>query len=593
MKKRYSLLTIMVVFLLIIQSLNSFAIPDPGNGQGIKAPAVWILSVGIDDYGSIVFKNCKSDASSFIEFFKDQYRRLYKIDAEKPNFNSFLLLDKDATKDSIMKVLKIIASKASPKDYFIFNYSGESNTLPIDSVTSKTFFYPYEVTGEVYKPSNRNKNDTSDVKKQMLSLQIVQEHIQLIPAIRQLIISEAGPSAKFKSEFIKMLMQNSPEVASILNKNRVIIIPNNSGLDNFKCKGTNIAKGPINYFITSLDALYNVYDIFNPKNAPALTYQLESPQYTCDYFFEQYFKVFFERDFLKEYNDISGDEGNATRGITPKAQKKNEAAGLIGRHVALVIGTDHYASKDWPKLSNPIFDAEAISAELTNSYGFDVTLLKDPPMDSIYAAIGRYFRTLQSNDQLLIYFAGHGDFDEDMLDDGFIVCSNSKSVEDDPMRNTYIQYSRLKRMINKIPAKQILILSDVCHGGVFDDRILGTAKRDGVYKSINNKNVLNFLNEKAPYKVRRLLSSVGKESAFDGRAGKHSPFANLLMQVLRAKGEGKNGIVTLSDIYAVLQTSSMNEDENLKIAPHIANFQDDDPLGEFILIPVEQNSQVN
>ena len=146
-------------------------------------------------------------------------------------------------------------------------------------------------------------------------------------------------------------------------------------------------------------------------------------------------------------------------------------------------------------------------------------------------------------------------------------------------------------MINKIPARQVLVLLDICHGGVFDENVLGGAQRNGSSDNSTNRNVLQFLREKSQYKIRRALSSVGKDAAFDGKAGKHSPFANLLLQVLRARGSASNNIVTLADIYAVLQTASLNENSTLRISPHMAGFGDNDPLGEFILIPLDQGNQ--
>ncbi|HEX4875612.1 MAG TPA: caspase family protein, partial [Chitinophagaceae bacterium] len=198
-----------------------------------------------------------------------------------------------------------------------------------------------------------------------------------------------------------------------------------------------------------------------------------------------------------------------------------------------------------------------------------------------------YYKNLREDDQFIIYIAGHGDFDQGFLDDGFIVCTDSKSPEADPLRNTYIQHTKLKKMINKMPAKQLLILLDICHGGVFDENVLGKT-RDNPAASIANRNVLQLLKDKSPLVTRKVLSSVGKGSAFDGKAGKHSPFATYLLKILNARG-GTEGIITLSDIYALLQKASLNETETLKISPHIAGFGQNDPESEFILIPFEKN----
>ncbi|MBK9661314.1 MAG: hypothetical protein IPO68_15680 [Chitinophagaceae bacterium] len=175
------------------------------------------------------------------------------------NFNEYLLLGEKATKKAIIDALKDIASKASFDDYFIFNFSGYSTLHTSDSTNFSTYFFPF--SNSPLFESVAKKNIPKDVvDSQLISLRTLQEYIQLIPANNQLFISEAGPSEKFKTEFIKSLMQNSPAVASLLNKNRVIIVPNGFGADDVKCEGNRINKGPINYYITSLDASENIYD---------------------------------------------------------------------------------------------------------------------------------------------------------------------------------------------------------------------------------------------------------------------------------------------------------------------------------------------
>jgi len=213
-------------------------------------------------------------------------------------------------------------------------------------------------------------------------------------------------------------------------------------------------------------------------------------------------------------------------------------------------------------------------------------------MDTIYKAISEYYSKAKPNDQLVIYFAGHGDADNELLDDGFIVCNDSKPVEQDPMRNSYISYDKLKKILNNIPARQILVLLDVCHGGTFDANAFnkkGSDTKDGTY-NITNRNVLQLLKDKLPLRTRKFLSSVGSEPAFDGQAGRHSPFANFILQILRTRGSGSNGIITLKEIYAVLETASLNETATLKISPQMNDFGNVDAFTEFIFIPVEKTT---
>lgn len=114
--------------------------------------------------------------------------------------------------------------------------------------------------------------------------------------------------------------------------------------------------------------------------------------------------------------------------------------------------------------------------------------------------------------------------------------------------------------------------------------------RDGEFSTITNRNVLQYLKDKLPLRTRKFLLSVGSEPAFDGKAGQNSLFATFLLAILREKGKGSNGIITLSDIFKMLQTASLNETAALKISPAMADFGNVDAFSEFILIPMENTS---
>ncbi|MBN8688714.1 MAG: caspase family protein [Chitinophagales bacterium] len=559
--------------------------------------AAWVLSVGIDNYtGGIAqhYRNCESDARSYNEFFRNQFMKAgHSIPASF--YHGYLLTGEKASRAAILETLREIAERAAPGDYFIFNFSGLSYPLSADGEKESTCFFPWDSAGFSKEVIDSKRPQAKLISERLISLKVLQEYFQMIPAKQQLLITESGPTRNFKTEFLRTLMQNSPLVSGLLNKNRIIMVPEGFGLDNLFCKGKSAGKGPLNFYLTSLDSTLNIFNIFLPgMQAEKIVHSMKNHEIACEAGTQDYFDVFFEQTFLRQYRDVFGEEESVTRGLKVRpAELTKELSDLEGKRYALVIGTDHYRGKGWNPLSNPIADARAVAAELKEGYGFEIRLLEDQPMDSIYAAVRYYYNNAQPNDQLVIYVAGHGDMDEMLLDDGFIVCHDSRSVEDDPMRNSYIPYMKLKKMLNNIPARQVLVLLDVCHGGVFDQKVFdqkfsGDGKREGVFAAISNRNVVQLLKDKLPLRTRKFLSSVGTEPAFDGKAGKHSPFANLLLQVLRSRGENANGILTLSDIYAVLQTASLNETATLRITPAMDNFGRFDPFSEFIFIPVAE-----
>ena len=70
------------------------------------------------------------------------------------------------------------------------------------------------------------------------------------------------------------------------------------------------------------------------------------------------------------------------------------------------------AHKHLPKLKTAIKDARSIAAKLETLYGFKVRLLLDPTRDDIIDAFDDYWETLEFQDNLLIYYTGHGWLDE-------------------------------------------------------------------------------------------------------------------------------------------------------------------------------------
>jgi hypothetical protein len=298
---------------------------------------------------------------------------------------------------------------------------------------------------------------------------------------------------------------------------------------------------------------------------------LLSTEITCNSFHTSYFDIFFERDYLKDLELFLPEAMSLYRGGEMEEQIKKEQEDLNVKKYALVIGTDTYTGSGWASLPNALLDARRIAEELTKGFDYTVTLLENKPADSIYEAIRQLSSRMQSNDQLIIYVSGHGDFDDKLMDDGFMVCSDSKAKKLDPYRNTYIAYSKLSRMINRLPAKQVLMILDVCFGGTFDERAVRNKSRGDVYDDVATA---TYYAEKMKLKTRLYLSSGGKVAVPDGYAGKHSPFAHRLLQALQERG-GAQKMLTSSNLFEFVK--------KLPSGPVLGSFGDDDLNTEFII----------
>lgn len=133
---------------------------------------------------------------------------------------------------------------------------------------------------------------------------------------------------------------------------------------------------------------------------------------------------------------------------------------------ALVIGIGDYSGTGWPQLGTARADAEAIGDILRTRYGFDVTELTDrqATRENILRALDQLMK-LTTRDALLIYFAGHGFYDQSMDEGYWIPYGARRSRMDQPAKEDWLWNSSISRVIGASPARHILLIADTCYGG--------------------------------------------------------------------------------------------------------------------------------
>ncbi|MFN3840708.1 MAG: caspase domain-containing protein [Cyclobacteriaceae bacterium] len=247
-----------------------------------------------------------------------------------------------------------------------------------------------------------------------------------------------------------------------------------------------------------------------------------------------------------------------------------DAGKLQRTDYALIIVTDKY--ENWPKLTNPVFDGRTIGRELETAFGFKVDIVENPSQDQIWAKLREYAeKKYMPLDQLFIFIAGHGHFD-DTFKEGYLVVK--ESLVNDAGNASYISHNRLRNNINNIPCEHILLTMDVCFGGTFDDAIASSrgAFDGGPYKEISQS---EFITRKLAYKTRKYLTSGGKEYVSDGAPGHHSPFASRVIDALKSRG-GNDGILSLNELLTYV--------EKLNPEPKFGKFGNDAPGSEFVFV---------
>jgi len=266
--------------------------------------------------------------------------------------------------------------------------------------------------------------------------------------------------------------------------------------------------------------------------------------------------------------NIDGIQSKSFRIVHVGETALADAAKLSRHDYALLFLTDKY--DNWGSLVNPVFDGRALASQLEKIYGFKVEVLENPSQDQIFRKLREYSeKKYEPLDQVMIFFAGHGYFD-DTFKEGYVVMK--ESLKDDPGKTSYLSYNRLRNVVNTIPSQHTLLMMDVCFGGTFDDAIASARGADEVYKEVSQS---EFIIRKLAVKTRKYLTSGGKQYVSDGIPGKHSPFAKRVLDALGSFG-GTDGILTLTELWPYV--------EKLNPEPRLGKFGDDAPGSEFVFV---------
>ncbi len=273
---------------------------------------------------------------------------------------------------------------------------------------------------------------------------------------------------------------------------------------------------------------------------------------------------------------LSNDQAG-TRGQT-RVSKKEEDAHLTeatrkGTDYALLFGCDEY-DKGWRKLNNPIGDVEAIADVLRRVYHFKVKVVKNPFLDDIEGTI-REYKAMQfsKQDQLLIFFAGHGTYDPER-DRGYLVARDSDT--NDKHKGSYFDFPALQTMVDAIPCEHIFLVLDACYGGT---ALSAVGPRGDQYLPKPIARIETVIQKLESYPTRKILTSGGKEYVGDGVPGHHSPFARNFLAALGDFGDPG----TFFDIFEVY--GKLNKYRDPKDAePQFGSFGRDLRPGDFYFI---------
>jgi hypothetical protein len=219
------------------------------------------------------------------------------------------------------------------------------------------------------------------------------------------------------------------------------------------------------------------------------------------------------------------------------------------KYYALLIGNDNY--KFWEKLDAPVNDVTEIGKILKSKYRFDVQVVKNASANTIREKLIELTKKIKTDDNLLIYYSGHGDRNINMSPPRayWIPVDGGKTFD-----SKWINTQDISAYISQIPAKHILLMIDSCYSG---SSIKGKNKvKVASEKNLNNQKwIKKMLNRK----TRQVITSGGIAPVPDSVVDNHSLFAYKFIDILKTNENYTTGSKVWQELqYHIFSVSSQD-----------------------------------
>ena len=226
------------------------------------------------------------------------------------------------------------------------------------------------------------------------------------------------------------------------------------------------------------------------------------------------------------------------------AKHKNEFRSSIEKsnYYGLFIGVEKYVDDNIRNLSYPISDAKILKNVLCQRYSFhyrDINIIENPNRARIINVLEWQAMKVKPEDHLLIYFGGHGIWD-DSRKQGYWKPSDASSIS----RDKWISNSDVKDLLRGFKCRHILLLSDACFGG-------------SILRSAMDLNL--YSNNHAVEKLYKRPSRIAMTSGTMEDVPDKSVFIEYLINVLQSSN---SDFITSSTLYDQLRISVLNNSPN-------------------------------
>ncbi|MEA3410001.1 MAG: caspase family protein [Pseudomonadota bacterium] len=276
-------------------------------------------------------------------------------------------------------------------------------------------------------------------------------------------------------------------------------------------------------------------------------------------------------DFVIIPRDAKTGQAVAT---TPKLKAGKPASPVdFGNYHALVIGNNNY--RHMTNLSTASADARDVAKLLESRYGFQTRVLLDADRYAMLSALNDYREKLTENDNLLIYYAGHGELDSVNLRGHWLPVD----AEPDSSAN-WISNIAITDILNVMAAKHVLVVADSCYSGSLTRSSIARLQT-----GLTDEAKVKWYRTMSKARTRAVLTSGGVKPVLDSGGGDHSVFARAFIDVLNEN----DGILEGFHLYREVQirvklaAATLRVEQNPQYAPiKYAGHE----AGEFFFRPV-------
>jgi formylglycine-generating enzyme required for sulfatase activity len=214
-----------------------------------------------------------------------------------------------------------------------------------------------------------------------------------------------------------------------------------------------------------------------------------------------------------------------------------------GRRTAILIAASEFPEE--PSLQSlrcPKNDVAGLAEALTSP---DFGLFTDPltfinqPSHSTLRAVNRVFKEAGRDDQILIYYSGHGKPDAA----GHLHLATF-DTEVDALETSSIAVGTLRQLIDNYACKQVALILDCCFGGAVGKDFLKSGVDDHLKQTFHGRGIYI------------LTASTATQSAREKEGDDYSLFTKHILQGVR-QGEADHdddGLISLDDLYEYVKT---------------------------------------